>query len=132
MNQIEIWFGIITRQAIRRGTFGSVKVLIKQIRDYITHWNANARPFHWTATADDILAKVRRACLTVRSPTCSSNVAADSSRWRRRSGARVIAASPNSRQAPHNARPNGLILLQGTVKRSGLARSPCTTTTNGP
>jgi transposase len=29
-NQIETWFGIITRQSIRRGTFTSVKVLIKQ------------------------------------------------------------------------------------------------------
>src|SRR5947209_1080846 len=32
LNQIETWFGIITRQSIRRGTFSSVKVLIKQIR----------------------------------------------------------------------------------------------------
>ena len=55
----EIWFGNITRQSIRRGTFSSVKVLINQIRDYINHWNANPRPFVWTATADEILAKVR-------------------------------------------------------------------------
>lgn len=59
VNQIETWFGIITRQSIRRGTFTSVKVLIGQIRDYITHWNTNPTPFTWTATADDILAKVR-------------------------------------------------------------------------
>jgi transposase len=59
LNQIETWFGIITRQSIRRGTFSSVKVLIKQIRDYITHWNTSAKPFVWTATADEILAKVR-------------------------------------------------------------------------
>ncbi|MCE7003926.1 IS630 family transposase [Kibdelosporangium philippinense] len=59
INQIEIWFGIITRQAIRRGTFTSVKVLIGQIRDYINHWNAKAKPFIWTATAEEILAKVR-------------------------------------------------------------------------
>jgi hypothetical protein len=59
INQIEIWFGIITRQAIRRGTFASVTVLIKRIRDYITDWNTNARPFHWTATTDEILAKVQ-------------------------------------------------------------------------
>lgn len=59
INQIEIWFGIITRQAIRRGTFSSVKVLIGQIRDYIDHWNVNAKPFTWTASADEILAKVR-------------------------------------------------------------------------
>ena len=59
VNQIETWFGIITRQSIRRGTFSSVKVLVKQIRDYIAHWNSNAEPFVWTATADEILAKVR-------------------------------------------------------------------------
>jgi hypothetical protein len=40
-------------------TFTSVKVLIGQIRDYITHWNTNPTPFTWTATADEILAKVR-------------------------------------------------------------------------
>jgi transposase len=58
INQIETWFGIITRQAIRRGTFTSVQVLITQIRDYIAHWNADARPFTWTATTEEILAKV--------------------------------------------------------------------------
>lgn len=59
MNQIENWFGIITRQAIRRGSFASVAALIRRIRDYIQHWNTDARPFVWTATADEILAKVR-------------------------------------------------------------------------
>ena len=59
LNQIETWFGVITRQAIRRGTFSSVKVLIKRIHDYIAHWNSNPEPFVWTATADEILAKVR-------------------------------------------------------------------------
>jgi transposase len=59
VNQIENWFGIITRQAIRRGTFASVQVLIGQIRDYITAWNTNPRPFAWTATTDEILAKVQ-------------------------------------------------------------------------
>jgi transposase len=58
VNQVETWFGIITRQSIRRGTFASVTVLIKQIRDYIAHWNSNPKPFTWTATADEILAKV--------------------------------------------------------------------------
>jgi transposase len=59
INQIETWFGIITRQSIRRGTFTSVTVLVKQIRDYIAHWNTHATPFTWTATADEILAKVQ-------------------------------------------------------------------------
>jgi hypothetical protein len=34
-------------------------VLIKRIKDYITHWNDDAKPFEWTATADEILAKVK-------------------------------------------------------------------------
>jgi len=33
--------------------------LIKNIRDYITHWNAGAKPSTWTSTADEILIKVR-------------------------------------------------------------------------
>ena len=59
LNQIENFFGIITRQSIRRGTFSSVRALIKQIHNYIVHWNTTAEPFVWTATTDEILAKVR-------------------------------------------------------------------------
>ena len=59
LNLVEVFFGIITRQAIRRGTFTSVTVLIKHIREYIDNWNANSKPFVWTATADEILAKVQ-------------------------------------------------------------------------
>jgi transposase len=66
MNQIEIWFGIITKQAIRRGTFVSVNHLIQRIRTYVEHWNASAEPFAWTATAEEILAKVRLVQTNVR------------------------------------------------------------------
>ncbi|MFE7464569.1 IS630 family transposase [Streptomyces sp. NPDC057499] len=66
LNQIEIWFGILTRQSIRRGTFSSVNVLIKQIRDYINSWNENAKPFTWTATAGEVLAKVRLVATNVK------------------------------------------------------------------
>jgi len=59
LNQVKTWFGVITRQAIRRGTFTSVKVLITRIRDYVEHWNTHAKPFTWTATTGEILAKVR-------------------------------------------------------------------------
>ena len=44
LNQIEIWFGIITRQAIRRGTFTSVRALIAQITDYINTGTATRSP----------------------------------------------------------------------------------------
>ena len=59
MNQVETWFGIITRQAIRRGTFQSVRQLIRHIGNYIAHWNEDAAPFTWTATAEEIIAKVQ-------------------------------------------------------------------------
>jgi transposase len=59
LNMVEIWFGIITRQAIRRGTFTSVTRLTEAINDYVTAWNTNAKPFIWTATPTQILAKVR-------------------------------------------------------------------------
>jgi transposase len=59
MNQIETWLGIATKQAIRRGTFASVNALIQRIRSYVAHWNTEAKPFVWTATAEEILAKVR-------------------------------------------------------------------------
>jgi transposase len=59
MNQIEIWNGIITRQLIRRGTFSSVTVLNHAIKRFVVAWNADARPFRWTATADKIIEKVR-------------------------------------------------------------------------
>ena len=58
ISQIETWFGIITRQAIRRGSFKSVAQLTKKIDDYIAHWNEDAEPFEWTATAGEILEKV--------------------------------------------------------------------------
>ncbi len=60
MNMVETFFGIITRQAIRRGTFTSVKDLITAIENFIDGWNDRCTPFIWTKTADDILAKAHR------------------------------------------------------------------------
>jgi len=42
LNMVEIFFGIITRQAIRRGTFHSVKDLETAIGTYIDGWNERA------------------------------------------------------------------------------------------
>ena len=56
LNMVEIFFGIITRQAIRRGTFTSVKELKAAIGSYIDGWNDRAHPFTWTKTADHIIA----------------------------------------------------------------------------
>ena len=60
LNLVEIFFGIITRQAIRRGSYNSVKDLIAAIQTYIDGWNERCQPFVWTKTADQILAKAQR------------------------------------------------------------------------
>jgi transposase len=57
LNMVEIFFGIITRQAIRRGTFTSVKDLTSAIRRFIDSWNDRCQPFTWTKTADEIIPK---------------------------------------------------------------------------
>lgn len=60
MNQIEIWFGILTRQALRRGSFHGVRALIDAIDAFTSQWNDHASPFVWVKTADQILAKAVR------------------------------------------------------------------------
>ncbi len=60
LNMVEIFFGIITRQAIRRGTFTSVKDLIAAIGQFIDGWNDRCQPFVWTKTADQLLCHSRR------------------------------------------------------------------------
>ena len=65
MNQIETWFGILSRQAIRRGSFRSVKELIAMIAAFTAQWNEGSTPFHWVKTADQILAKAVRKPSTI-------------------------------------------------------------------
>lgn len=62
LNQVEIWFGIITRKAIRNGSFRAVRELIAKIQRFTESYNKHARPFVWTATADSILQKLERLC----------------------------------------------------------------------
>jgi transposase len=61
LNVIERWFRDITDKRIRRGAFRSVEQLEAAIRDYIDHHNRHPQSFVWTAKAEDILEKVRRA-----------------------------------------------------------------------
>jgi transposase len=75
INQVETWFGILTRQSIRRGTFNSVNALIRQIQHYIDTWNIDAKPFTWTATSEEILAKVRLAQTNIKKERPTSRLA---------------------------------------------------------
>ncbi len=60
LNLVEVFFGIITRQAIRRGTFANVPQLVTAIGTFIDGRNDRCHPFLWTKTADEILPHARR------------------------------------------------------------------------
>jgi transposase len=61
LNLVECFFSIITRQAIRRGSYTSVKQLVATIGAFIDTWNDHPRPFAWTKDADEILRKINHA-----------------------------------------------------------------------
>jgi transposase len=65
LNMVEIFFGQLTDKAIRRGIFHSVPDLIAAIESYLAEHNNNPQPFQWTATAEQILEKVRRGRVTL-------------------------------------------------------------------
>ena len=48
LNQVEIWFGILSRKVIRRGVFQSVKELIQAIMAFIEKYNQESKPFRST------------------------------------------------------------------------------------
>ena len=66
LNLVERWFRNITDKAIRRGVFKSVPDLIAAIEEYLSASNDDPKPFVWTATAEEILAKVRRGRVTLK------------------------------------------------------------------
>lgn len=56
LNQIEIWFGILTRKVVRRGIFKSRDELIERLMNFIAAYNQQARPFEWTYTGNPLAA----------------------------------------------------------------------------
>ena len=65
LNMVEAWFSILTRKSVRRGSFDTVRALIKHIHRYIEHWNDNPTPFVWTKEPAGIIKKaLRRGSLT--------------------------------------------------------------------
>ena len=58
LNQVERWFALLTDKKLRRGAHRSIQALEKDIRDWITHWNEDPKPFAWTKTGDEILERL--------------------------------------------------------------------------
>jgi transposase len=49
MNQIEIWFGILARRALKRASFASLEQLRQRLLAFIDYFNRTmAKPFRWT------------------------------------------------------------------------------------
>lgn len=61
LNLVECFFSVITWQAIRRGSFTSVKEMAAAIGAFIDNWNDHPVPFAWTKDADEILGKIESA-----------------------------------------------------------------------
>ena len=57
LNMVEAFFSIITRQALRRGSFPTVADLIAAIERFIDTWNDRCAPFTCTKDPDTIIAK---------------------------------------------------------------------------
>jgi len=59
---VEAWFSVLTRESVRRGSFETVRALVRHIERYIAEWNARPTPFLWTKDPAAIIKKaVRRA-----------------------------------------------------------------------
>ena len=65
LNLVERWFGELTGKRIRRGTFVSVADLVAAIEEYLVAWNANPKPFIWTATVASFVEKLARCKQTL-------------------------------------------------------------------
>src|SRR5215208_3314525 len=64
INQVERFFADLTERQIRRGVHRSTRELEAAITSYIEAHNNSPKPFKWTKSADDILAAIKRFCLT--------------------------------------------------------------------
>jgi transposase len=60
LNMVEAWFSVLTRKSVRRGSFDTVRALIRHIERYIAEWNAHPTPFVWTKEPADIIRKAIR------------------------------------------------------------------------
>jgi transposase len=68
ISQVERWFAELQRRCLDRGVFCSLDELTTALEAWIKFWNANARPFKWTKTADQIIDRICRYCARISGP----------------------------------------------------------------
>jgi len=66
LNLIERFFGELTQDVIREGSFSNVAELVRDIESYLIERNLNPKPYRWKAKGEDILRKIQRAKDTLR------------------------------------------------------------------
>lgn len=58
MNQIEIWFGVLSRKLLRRGEFHSTAELTERLIEFIAYYNRHwAFPYEWTYTGKPMVSR---------------------------------------------------------------------------
>ena len=60
LNLVERFFGLLTENALKRGSHTSLPQLREAILAYVDAHNEHGKPFRWVKTADEILDKLRR------------------------------------------------------------------------
>ena len=65
LNLVEAWFSILTRKSVRRGSFDTLKALVRHIERYLAEWNAHPIPFIWTKEPAAIIKRPCGAALVV-------------------------------------------------------------------
>jgi transposase/transcriptional regulator with XRE-family HTH domain len=68
INQVERWFAYLTQDLLQRSDHRSVQALERDIRNWVTAWNENPKPFIWTKTAEQILESIKRLLQRINGP----------------------------------------------------------------
>lgn len=56
LNQVEIWFNILTKDVVKGGIWQSSQQLANQLMEYVKTYNqTRAKPFQWTYTGDPLI-----------------------------------------------------------------------------
>jgi hypothetical protein len=116
MNLVEVWFGIIERQVIRRGVFTSVKDLNTKIRAFMDGWSERSHPFVWTKPPTRSSLKPTVQQLQIPATRCRRLACG---RARSTARQRTFRPPPHPSSGPLHAR-------EGSRSRKHLAAAPWT------
>ena len=61
LNLVERFFGELTSEVVREGSFQSLRELVRAIESYLAERNQNPKKYVWRASGLEILEKIKRA-----------------------------------------------------------------------